>query len=318
MPRFTHLVWVDANSMYGRVTSLPSEPPRFFNRGPSPIARLTFFGVISLVLMFIDARFRTLETVRMAIATVVYPVQQAALIPAQAAKSVAELFETRSELREENSHLKSQLLQASQAQQAQLASKLEADRLSKLLQIVQASPVHAQAAQVVYLGRDAFSQKAFIHRNMTQPFEPGSAVVDELGLLGQLTRVHPLFAEITLITEKDFAVPVKIERTAMHALLYGRGPGKLPELRSVASNADVKEGDVLLTSSIDGVYPSNIRVARITSVQRTAESAFAVIECAPTASVSGSDTVLVLDKPLALTARPAPDVVADATKKKRR
>ena len=304
--------------MYGRVTSLPSEPPRFFNRGPSPIARLTFFGVISLVLMFIDARFRTLETVRMAIATVVYPVQQAALMPAQAAKSMGEFFDTRSELRDDNTRLKSELLQASQAQQAQIASKQEADRLAKLLQIVQASPVRAHAAQVVYLGRDVFSQKAFINRGAAQTFEPGSAVVDELGLLGQITRMHPLFAEITLLTEKDFAIPVKVERTGMHALLYGRGPGKLPELRSVANNADVKEGDVLLTSSIDGVYPSNVRVARITSVQRTAESAFASIECAPSATVAGADTVLVLDKPVAPAPRPAPDVAAEATNKKRR
>ena len=304
--------------MYGRVTSLPSEPPRFFNRGPSPIARLTFFGVVSLVLMFIDARFRTLETVRMAIATVVYPVQQAALVPAQMAKSIGNFFDTRTELRDENSRLKTELLQASQAQQAQVASKQEADRLAKLLQIVQASPVRAQTARVVYLGRDAFSQKAFIDRGAKQPFEPGSAVVDELGLLGQLTRVHPLFAEITLITEKDFAVPVKIERNAMHALLYGRGPGKLPELRSVASNADVKEGDVLLTSSIDGVYPSNIRVARIMSVQRTAESAYAMIECSPTATVAGSDIVLVLDKPVAPAPRPAPEVSAESNNKKRR
>ncbi len=304
--------------MYGRVTSLPSEPPRFFNRGPSPIARLTFFGVISLVLMFIDARFRTLETVRMAIATVVYPVQQAALMPAQAAKSMGEFFDTRSELRDDNTRLKSELLQASQAQQAQIASKQEADRLAKLLQIVQASPVRAHAAQVVYLGRDVFSQKAFINRGAAQTFEPGSAVVDELGLLGQITRLHPLFAEITLLTEKDFAIPVKVERTGMHALLYGRGPGKLPELRSVANNADVREGDVLLTSSIDGVYPSNVRVARITSVQRTAESAFASIECAPSATVAGADTVLVLDKPVAPAPRPAPDVAAEATNKKRR
>ena len=305
--------------MHGRVTSLPSEPPRFFNRGPSPLARLTFFGVISLALMFIDARFKTLETVRMAIATVVYPMQQAALVPAQVATHAGEFFETRTELREENTRLKADLLQASQAQLAQTASKQEADRLSRLLQISQASPVRAQAARVVYLGRDPFSQKAFVDRSTGQPFETGSAVVDELGLLGQLTRVHPLFAEVTLVTEKDFAVPVKIERTAMRALLYGRGPGKLPELRYVAGNADVKDGDVLLTSSIDGLYPSNIRVARVTSVRRNAESAFAVIECAPTASVSGSDAVLVLDKPTAPPPRPAADVVgSDAVSKKRR
>jgi rod shape-determining protein MreC len=307
------------SSIQGRGTSFPSEPPRFFNRGPSPIARLTFFGVISLALMFVDARFKTLETVRMAIATVVYPVQQAALMPAQLARGANEFFDTRTELRDENTRLKADLLQATQAQQAQVASQQESDRLSKLLQISQTSPVRAQAARVVYLGRDPFSQKAFVDRGMSQPFEPGSAVVDELGLLGQLTRVHPLFAETTLITEKDFAVPVKIERTGMHALLYGRGANKLPELSSVSSNADVKDGDVLLTSSIDGVYPSNIRVARIVSVKRNAENPFALIECVPTANVASAAAVLILDKPAAPAPRPAVETAtADAHSKKRR
>lgn len=304
--------------MNGRVTSLPSEPPRFFNRGPSPIARLTFFGVISLALMFIDSRFRTLETVRMAIATVVYPVQQAALLPAQMATRFGEFFDTREDLRVQNTKLKADLLQASLAQQSQIAARIEADRLQKLLQISHTSITKAQAARVVYLGRDPFSQKAFVDRGVSQTFEPGSAVVDELGLLGQLTRVHPLFAEITLLTEKDFAVPVKVERTSMHALLYGRGPGKSPELSNVASNADVREGDLLLTSSIDGIYPSNIRVARITSVQRDAGSAFARIEATPSAAVAGADSVLVLDKPPARAPRPAADIAAESVTKKRR
>lgn len=307
------------SSMHGHVTSLPSEPPRFFKRGPSPIARLTFFGVISLALMFIDARFRTLETVRMAIATVVYPVQQAALVPAQIVSSIGEFFDTRTELREENTKLKAALLQASQAQQAQIASKQESERLAKLLQISQTSTTRAQAARIVYLGRDPFSQKAFVDRAASQPFEPGSAVVDELGLLGQLTRVHPLFAEVTLVTEKDFAVPVKIERTSARALLYGRGPGELPELSYVASNVDVREGDVLLTSSIDGLYPPNIRVAKIASVQRSPENPFAVIKCVPSANVAGSDTVLVLDKPPVVAPRPATEAKpAETPSKKRR
>ena len=304
--------------MQGRGTSLPSEPPRFFNRGPSPIARLTFFGVISLAIMFVDARFKTLETVRNAIATVVYPVQYAARWPAQFAKSASEFFDSRTELRTENARLSADLLQASLARQAQVASKQELERLSKLLQISQSSAVRVQTARVAYVGRDPFSQKAFIERGAAQVFESGSAVVDELGLLGQLTRVHPLLAEVTLVTEKDFAVPVKIERTAMRALLYGRGPGKLPELRYVASNADVKEGDILLTSSIDGIYPSNIRVGRISAVQRNAESAFAVIECVPTASVAGAETVLVLDKPVPPPPRPAAGEAAETVNKKRR
>jgi len=295
--------------MQGPVTSLPSEPPRFFNRGPSPLARLTFFGVASLALMFIDARFSALEAVRKVIATVVYPAQQAALVPEQVARSIGEFFESRGELRTENARLKAELLQATQAQHGYTAAKQESERLQKLLQVTQGATTRAQATRVVYQGRDPYSQKAFIERSANQTFEPGSAVVDELGLLGQLTRVHPLFAEVTLLTEKDFAVPVKIERTAMRALLFGRGPDKLPELRFVADNADVKEGDVLLTSSIDGLYPGNIRVARIASVRHDAGSSFARIECTPTAAVAGADSVLVLDKPPPLPPKP----VADAT-----
>lgn len=304
--------------MQGRVTSLPSEPPRFFKRGPSPIARLTFFGVISLALMFIDARFKTLETVRMAIATVVYPVQQAALVPGQVATSIGEFFDTRAELRKENTQLKADLLQASLAQQAHIASRQETERLQKLLQLSQTASTRAQASRVVYLGRDPFSQKAFVERQVTQTFEPGAAVVDERGLLGQLTRVHPLFAEVTLITEKDFAVPVKVERTGNGALLYGRGPGLPPELNYVASNVDVREGDVLLTSSIDGLYPPNIRVATITTVQRSAESSFAVIKCTPTAGLLSPETVLVLDKPAAPPPRPVAEATKEAPSKKRR
>ena len=304
--------------MHGRVTSLPSEPPRFFNRGPSSIAKLTFFGVISLAVMFIDARFQTLEKVRMAIATVVYPVQQAALLPAQAAARVGELFETRAELRDENERLKSDLLQASQGQQAHIAAKQESERLLKLLQMSQSVPTRAQAAHVVYMGRDAFSQKAFIDRASSQVFEPGSAVVDELGLLGQLTRVHPLFAEVTLLTEKDVTIPVKLERTGTRALLYGRGPGKLPELKHVSNTLDIKEGDILLTSNIDGLFPANVRVAKVASVQRDAESGFARVECTPSANVTGADAVLVLDKPPAPPPRPVADAAPETTGKKRK
>ncbi|MCC7066915.1 MAG: rod shape-determining protein MreC [Burkholderiales bacterium] len=300
-------------------TSLPAEPPPFFKRGPSPLARLTFFGVASLTLMFIDARFRTLETVRMAIATVIYPVQQAALVPGVLARDMAEFFQSRTALRQENAALKAELLDAEQARQALTAAQLERERLQKLLQIAQTGATRAQATRVAYLGRDPFSQKLFIERSGGQSFEPGSAVVDEAGLLGQVTRVHPLLAEVTMLTEKDFAVPVKIERTGGRALLYGRGPGKLPELRYVASNADVREGDVVLTSAIDGLYPGNVRVGRIGSVQRDAESAFARVECVPSAHLSGAERVLVLDKPAALPARPNPDdTAAEPVRRKRR
>jgi rod shape-determining protein MreC len=303
--------------MIGHVTSLPKEPPRFFNRGPSALARLTFFGVASFALMFVDAKFKTLEAVRMAIATVVYPLQQLALGPSHAIAAASEFLETRHALREENAALKTQLLENAQAQQARNAAELDAQKWRALAGASQTLSVKSQPSRVLYLGRDPFSQKFFIERGGSQKFENGSAVIDGTGFLGQLTRTHPLLAEVTLLTEKDFAVPTRIERTGMRALLYGRGPVQPPELRYVASNADIVEGDIALTSSVDGMFPANLRVCRVSRIARERENSFAKIDCLPFAGVTNSQDVLVLDRPPELPMRPVEDAATkSATRRK--
>ncbi len=268
--------------------------------------------------MFVDARFRTLETLRMAIATVVYPLQQLALVPGEMLENGQAFFDSRDELRAENAALKSQLLSVGQAAQATNAAEREAARLAALLGASQSLQGKAQISQVLYGGRDPFSQKLFIRRNANQNFEPGSAVIDGNGLIGQLTRVHPLLAEVTLVTEKDFAVPVKIERTGARVVLFGRGPGQLPELRFVTNNADVVEGDVLLTSSIDGLFPGNLRVGKIVRVARGADTVFSKIECAPNPGVASAESVLVLDRPAPLPPRPATEQTPVNESKRRR
>jgi rod shape-determining protein MreC len=303
--------------MIGNVTSLPKEPPRFFNRGPSALARLTFFGVVSFALMFVDAKFKTLEVVRMAIATVVDPLQQLALGPAHAIRAANEFFESRDTLREENAALKTQLLESAQAQQARNAAELEAQKWRALVGASQTLSVKSQPSRVLYLGRDPFSQKFFIERGGSQTFENGSAVIDGAGFLGQLTRTHPLLAEVTLLTEKDFVVPTRIERTGMRALLYGRGPAQSPELRFVASNADIVEGDIALTSSMDGMFPANLRVCKVSRVTRERENSFAKIDCAPFADVASAQDVLVLDRPPAFPARPADEAATKSVNKRK-
>jgi rod shape-determining protein MreC len=307
---------VGVERMIGNVTSLPKEPPRFFRRGPSALARMTFFGVLSLALMFIDARFKTLEAVRMTIATVVYPLQQLALVPGSAITAVGEFFESRAALREENAALRKELLDNAQAQQAAKAAELDAQKWRELAGATQLLTVKSQPSRVLYLGRDPFSQKFFIERDPSRTFEVGAAVIDGSGLLGQLTRSHPLLAEVTLITEKDFVVPVRIERTAMRALLYGRGPALAPELRFVGSNADIVEGDIALTSGIDGMFPANLRACRIARVTRERDNQFARIDCVPFAGVASAEDVLVLDRPPAAPARPSDDAANKAAKRK--
>jgi rod shape-determining protein MreC len=298
--------------MIGNITSLPNEPPRFFNRGPSAIARLTFFGLLSVALMFVDARFKTLEAVRMAIATVVYPVQQFALLPGRAFGLIDGFFESRDALRAENELLRRQMLSMSQVAQASVAAQAEAARANALLGTTRNIETRAQPSKVLYLGRDHFSQKLFIERRTDQNFESGAAVIDNAGLIGQLTRVHPLLAEVTLITDSDFIVPGKIERTGLRVLVYGRGPARFPELGVVNSGADIVEGDVLLTSNIDGVFPGNLRVCKVGLINRNTEGAFSSIECAPFAGTKSSESVLVLDRPPSPPARPVEEATKDA------
>ena len=247
----------------------------------------------------------------MAVATVVYPVQQLALVPGRGFSSISEFFESRDALRTENEQLRAQLLGSSQSIQASGAAVIEANRLKDLLGAARGVPAQSQPSKVLYLGRDSFSQKLFIERGSEQNFEAGAAVIDHLGLLGQLTRIHPLLAEVTLLTDNDFIVPSKIERTGLRVLVYGRGPARLPELGAVGSTTDVVEGDVLLTSNIDGVFPGNLRVCKIVRITKATDGAYSRIECAPFASTRSSESVLVLGRPAALPPRPAEDASKD-------
>ncbi len=303
--------------MIGNVTSLPKEPPRFFNRGPSALARLTFFGVASFALMFVDAKFQTLEAVRKGIATVVYPIQQLALLPGAAIASAGEFFESRAALREENAVLKKQLLDNAQVEQASRAAQLDAQRWRAIAGASQTLTVKSQPSRVLYLGRDPYSQKFFIERGGSQSFEAGAAVIDGLGLLGQLTRVHPLLAEVTLITDKEAVVPIRIERNGIRAIMRGRGARQVPELSFVAGNADIVEGDIALTSSIDGLFPANVRVCRVSKIVRERENDFAKIECLPFAGVTSADDVLVLDRPTPLPPRPTEEVAGKTSVKRK-
>ncbi len=303
--------------MLSNVTSLPKEPPRFFKRGPSTLARLTFFGVASFALMFIDAKFQTLEFVRKSIATVVYPVQQLALLPGAAIESTQAFFETRDALRTENEELRRQLLDNAQMEQASRAAQLDAQRWRALAGATQTLTVKSQTSRVLYLGRDPYSQKFFIDRSVSQSFSPGSAVIDGSGLLGQLTRVHPLIAEVTLITDKESVVPIRIERNGVRAILRGRGPLSAPELSFVAANADLVEGDVALSSSIDGMFPANIRVCRVGKITRARENDFAKIECLPFAGVASAEDVLVLDRPAEIPPRPVEEAAAKTAVKRK-
>jgi len=174
---------------------------------------------------------------------------------------------------------------------------------------------------VLYDAADPYTRKVIIDKGLTQGVEAGSPVIDESGVLGQVTRVHPLVSEVTLLTDREHAIPVLNTRTGARSVAYGNpsARGGLLELRFMAGNADVQAGDLLTTSGVDGVYPPGLPVAKVLKVERRADSGFARIECAPQALVDGARHVMVLGT-LAqqLPPRPAPEDALPASAKKAR
>jgi rod shape-determining protein MreC len=298
--------------------TLDRTPPPFFKQGPSALSKLMVCGALALFLMVADARVKVTQPLRAAVATVLYPVQWVAMRPVQLVKNAGQYFESLQAAQAGEAAARVKLtLQSQRASQVEQLTQENA-RLRSLLALRERITTPAEAAEVLYDAADPYTRKIIIDKGMTQGITAGSPVIDESGVLGQVTRVHPLLSEVTLVTDRDQAIPVLNARTGARSVAFGdpitRG-GSL-ELRFMAGNADVQAGDMLTTSGVDGVYPPGLPVAK---VERRADSAFARISCAPQALVDGARHVMVLKAvSVQIPARPMPDEVVPAKRGSRK
>lgn len=294
------------------------QTPAFFHRGPAPLTRVTFFAVLSVLLMVLDARFRYAEPLRQVLALAAYPIQQVAAAPVVAFGRISDFFASRGALQRENEALRAEHLRAAPDLLALSALRNENAVLREILSAKAKLPQQSIFAEIVYAGRDPFSRKVMIDKGSQQGVQLARPVIDARGVLGQITRVHPLLAEVTLVVDKDHPVPVQVTRNGLRGVVYGSGDGATLELRHMAANADVEPGDVLVTSGIDGVYPRGLPVARVSEVERDAAQAFANIVCEPAAEVGRNRQVLVLSSGEAVPAPPTAEPAAKKAVKSRR
>ena len=283
---------------------LPVEPPPFFHRGPSPLTRLAVFGLLSLALLFADTRYRYLENIRRGAAIVIYPLQRLVQMPGDALAYVDTYFSSQRALAEDNATLQAQLLAQAPLVQALPAVEHENARLRGLIKLEARVPVSAIAAEVLYSSRDPFTQKLFVDKGEAAGVQPGRAVIDSIGVVGQVTRVFPYMSEVTLVTDKDHAVPVKVERTGVRTVMYGAGAARPPELRYLSPSVEIVPGDMLVTSGIDGTYPPELAVAQVVSVERETGQSFAHVTCKPLAGIDHSAQVLILASTASVPPRP--------------
>ena len=298
--------------------TLDRTPPPFFRPGPSAATRLVFFAALALFLMVTDARFAMVEPVRLALATMLRPLQGVAALPVQWLHGGAGYLDGLAAAQVAERQAREAL--ARQSQQALRATQLERDNASlrALLDLGPTRHGRALAAEVLYEAADPFSRKWILGRGSNDGIVLGAPVINPAGVLGQVTRLYGQVAEVTLLADKDAAIPVLNARTAQRAAAYGGAAGGLMELRFTSANADVRVGDALVTSGLDGVYPAGLPVATVHAVDRRAESGFARITLAPAAAPDGVRFVLVLEPThVQQSPRPAPPPAAASPREPR-
>ncbi len=287
------------------------QPPPFFNRGPAPLVRLTFFVSLAVLLMVLDARFRYADNVRQVVALAAYPLERIAMAPVDLFHGTVDYFSTTTALRAENAKLRMKQLRAAPELLQLEALREENKQLRRVLEAQQRLPRKSIFAEILYAARDPFSRKVVIDKGSQSGIQPGEPVIDDVGVIGQVTRVYLLMSEVTLLSDKDQAIPLQVLRTGLRAVAYGGAEGGMLDLRFMPANADIRNGDVLVTSGIDGTYPPGLPVATVARIERDAAYAFARITLAPTAGIDRYRQVLVLSKEAN---PPAPEVEQPAQK----
>ncbi|WP_454719565.1 MULTISPECIES: rod shape-determining protein MreC [Cupriavidus] len=291
-------------------------PPPLFKQGTSAVARLVFYVTIALVLLIVDARFDALRVVRQVAATVLMPVERTVLVPRDALRAVFDYAQSSASLAGENRELRRRAVTEAEGSVRQSQLEAENNQLRKLLGLQQQSATPVTAAEILYDARDPYSQRIVIDRGSQHGLRAGYPVIDERGVIGQVTRVSPFQSEVTLLTDKEQAIPVQVVRNGLRSVAFGGARAGLLDLRFMAASADLQQGDLLVTSGLDGTYPPGLPVARIVQIERKADTAFSRVYCEPVAGVRSHRQLLVIRYEAKLPPRDTIDGPRDARESK--
>ncbi len=291
------------------------QTPAFFVRGASAFSRMVFFCALSISTMAIDARLNYLSQVRQAFIATLHPLEVVANAPGEWYRDIKKYFSAHNQLVQENYILKQQAFEHQVTLQRLSTIQAENEHLRSLLNGNIPIQPKATLGEISHMGRDPFTHIVVVNRGNQHNIKAGQAVVDSKGVIGQVTRVYPFTSEVTLITDKELSIPIQIERNQLRAIAFGEGNNTL-DIPYLPTNVDIKVGDKLVTSGIDGVYPAGLAVATVTKIQQNPESPFAKIISTPVAEVTNHLQLLLLDLPNAKEANPAQNEAPKATETK--
>ena len=275
--------------------SLDRSPPPFFRVGFAPLTKLIFFSALSLLLVFGDKQLQFTKPLRAGLSTLILPVQWLVLQPGEALSAMGSYFQNLDHAQKNLKAAELKVLQQSVRSQQVEQLQIENQNLRQLMGLQANMAVASQTAEVLFDVPDPYNQRIVLDRGQLKNVALGSPVIDAGGVVGQVTRVYPLTCEVTLLTDRDQSIPVLNSRTGARNITSGDVLAGLPmiELKFVPASADVKEGDLLTTSGIDGVYPAGLQVARISHIERRVDISFARIHASPLAELKGRHVLIL-------------------------
>ena len=275
--------------------TLDRSPPPFFRVGLAPLTKLIFFSALSLLLMFGDKQLQFTKPLRAGLSTLILPVQWLVLQPGEALSVIGTYFQSLNQAQKNLKAAELKMLQQSLRSQQVEQLQIENQNLRLLMDLQASIAVSFQTAEVLFDVPDPYNQRIVIDRGQLKNVALGSPVIDAGGVVGQVTRVYPLTSEVTLLTDRNQSIHVLNSRTGARNITSGDVMAGQPmiELKFVPASADVKEGDLLTTSGIDGVYPAGLQVARISHIERRVDISFARIHASPLAELKGRHVLIL-------------------------
>ena len=274
--------------------ALSQSPPPLFKQGLSARLRLLIAVVAAVGMLDVDIHLGVLKPLRQGLSMVLYPIEQALMVPrdvfrwvAKYSSAISDVVDRKSQLEKKEVENSEKLLQIEQL-------KAENDSLRTLLELRKGTKHVTVIAEISHETRDAFSNRIVIDRGSQHGVQPGHPVINSQGVVGQVVRVSPITSEVSLVTDPSLTIPVNLPRSGLRSVASGTGDGQQVDLKYLNINAEVEVGDILVTSGLDGLYPSGLPVAKINRVERAGSGQFPRISSTPVAPIGTLRNVLVI------------------------
>jgi rod shape-determining protein MreC len=255
------------------------------------------YGLLAVVLMAMDQRGHYVPRMRSAIEYLVEPVYHVVEWPLDATRNLFTQFQSRRSLRHENDRLRMQLLSQEAAIQRLSALAEENKRLRSLFEGARGQEFEYRFAELLQVDLDPFSHQVLIDRGSSDGVVVGQAVIDGAGVMGQVEDVHLHFSTVRLISDPNHALPVQINRTGLRTVAFGTGQTGFLSMPSVPREADVRQGDLIVTSGLGDRFPGGYPVARVSGIDREEGLTFAQVQAQPLAALDRGREVLLISTP---------------------